>query len=219
MGIDTTVIPSQINVDNVTIEKTGDIINVKNLGIDTAQLKDLAVSTTKIANGAVTSSKLSAPVPVLVSTQTLATTASYVEWTGLDINTDGAYKIIFSASNGHASLTRNCAIYLSGDTTDSNYNSIRCITTTSANTREYDSGSPNFTGSLTANTNFSGEITVTQTINTRPLIFAVVATEDTVQTTRVRKTNVTSNVTAIRLYFQGSVFGAGSIFQLYKIPK
>jgi len=155
----------------------------------------------------------------LVSTQTLESNASTINFTSLDINTAGYYKIILTSKNGDDSAQRRFGIQLSGDTTDSHYNSIRIITSTSATTREYDADKCYLSSNMTAGTNFIAEILISQTLDTKPLVQAVVSEEENVVQSRVRLTNSTANVTAILLTFNGAKFGAGTIASLYKIPK
>lgn len=219
MGIETTIIPQTTKVDGVTIENTAGIINVKNLGIDTAQLKDLSVTNGKIANSTIETAKLNFKTPVLLQTITLSSDTEPVTFSGLDINTDGCYKIYFTTANASASLTRKVGVYLNGESAGTNYNHITTITTTSAVTREYTSGDYKITGDLTATTELIGEIIVFNTISQRPQIFSNISTEATTAIARVRKTNVTSNITSISLTFNGSSFKSGSIFSIYKIPK
>lgn len=209
MGIDTTVIPTQIDVDNVTIEKTGSVISVKDGGINTDQ----------IADGAVTTAKLTGAVPVLIATQTATASVSYLEFTDLDLSTDGIYKLYFSGFNSDVTTRK---LYITG--AQSLSYDIGIVTVTSGTgTGNYNSTSDSsgyVSADMVAGSYFSGEATIYLGIDNKMVINATVNAGSTnILSVSGVHSNTAGNLTNLKIGFGGATLGTGSFCAIYKIPK
>lgn len=198
MGINTTVIPSRIDVDNTTIEKTGTIINIKNNGVDTNQIKDNAVTANKIANGSVTTAKLNASIMSLVSSHSFS--ANQPQWitTGLDLDSDNFYKIFVELS---ANANSGRSIYLK-------LNDSVLV-------------SDSIIAGLSANTQFNFEITIfPNTASKRKVVVNMVNSGGTGSVT-YRYLNSGSNISKIEFNINGidPIYLTSGLMAIYKIPK
>jgi len=90
------------------------------LAVTTPKLADLSVTTPKLADASVTIPKLGFRTWETISDWTAAADVTYHTFTGLDVNTDGAYTLYWNTINPTAT-GGNVYVFFEGDTTTTNY--------------------------------------------------------------------------------------------------
>ncbi len=130
MGKQVTSIVTKVVVDDVTIAEAGNVIAVKDGGIDTTQLAADSVKTAKIDDGtilnadvsasaAIAQSKLITDLKLVVTAEVTGSAATSIDITSLDLDADGSWLIVIEmqqgASGGQVDL------FFNGDTTQTNY--------------------------------------------------------------------------------------------------
>jgi hypothetical protein len=211
MAIESDYIPQTYTADETTLAKTGNQFAVKALGIDTAQLKASGVTIAKLAtdvlNGNVGKRKL-------VQTQTLAATATSIDFSGLNGNADGNYTLV---ANLIAAQTADVSLYVNNATTATDYYSqtLKASSTTLSGARANNA----IIEAVSAGNNVNF-ITAKCFLNNGYFIALcdqVVATSGIYQNhTSIAKTAQIANITQLTLTAStGNTFGIGSVFSLY----
>jgi len=143
MTIRTTSIPQDLtaNVDEVTLTYTGGKLAIKDGGVDTTQLADDAVLTGKIAadavetadikdsnvtaakilDGTISTAKLDFATFAEVGSTVLASAATSIGFSSLDLDADKVYIVVFAFLNDYAGTT-SISVEFNSDTTATNYN-------------------------------------------------------------------------------------------------
>jgi len=157
----------------------------------------------------------------VVAETTLTDKASYVEFTGLDINTDGFYKIEFSCKKVDVNGST-LYIYFNGDTTNTNYYVRRHYVTGGG---EYNQliNSPSVMGMPSIGFEFTGHIQV-YFVNEKGLYEAMSTRRNSAIDLDLHQNHGMwnnpgngSNVTSLRLHCGAGKFDIGSKFKITRV--
>jgi hypothetical protein len=210
MGFFAQFIPRAYAADGSTLSLSGNTFSVAALGVDTAQIKAGAVSYAKLATDA-------KPALRFVASTTLAAPATQIDFTSLDMNTDGRYVII---SEIVAGAQLNGSLFVNGDNTATHYDTEFLLMdgATLTGGRTYDANLFNVTA---ANTGFHR----IEIYKVNGYIFAdctgIYGSGATIskKISSMHKVDAApANVTQLSLVASGAnAFGTGTFIRLYKV--
>ena len=156
----------------------------------------------------------------LVQEQILSAAATNVDFTGLDINTDKAYMLVYKLKNLY-SAGQNFSIFVEGDYTLTNYYS-QCLYATGATVAANNANQPRLCVADVVNDNMIGQALIQRDVDG---YFRYVSnygkkTDSSLQFEYQtgRKTATVTNITSIRIHAdQANTIAANSRFALYKV--